>query len=285
MTSQTITGHPLAGWHGYDLRHPFTHSLSAVRSRPRWYAEIALVGLLYAAYERSRAAAPSRPGIALTHAHAVASLERSLHLDLEAPLNRVFAAHNWLGALGGYYYGSLHFVVTIGVLVWLYVRRPELYPRARTMLVVTNLAALAVFVAYPVAPPRMAVTGMTDILVTHNIFGAAHAATAGSFVNLYAAMPSLHVGWATWCAYWVVRSHRGVRGRQSAWLYPVATTLVVLGTANHYFLDAAAGVAVVLAAGLLTAPALRVSMRQRFLPQPAPGAPAGSPGRRSPRQA
>jgi hypothetical protein len=171
---------------------------SVATVRPRWYVEVAIVAFFYGAYERSRAAAPTHPGLALRHAHAVISVERSLHLGVEIPINRVFAAHDWVGAIGGYYYATLHFIVTLGVLIWLYLRRPELYSRARTMLVLASFAALAVYVLFPVAPPRLAVPGMTDILLSHNVFGASHAGKSGDFVNIYAAMPSLHVGWAAW---------------------------------------------------------------------------------------
>ena len=84
---------------------------------------------------------------------------------------------------------------------------------------------------------------MTDILVAHDILGAAHPRGATSLVNLYAAMPSLHVAWAAWCAAAVVITTRG-RWRHLAWLYPAATTLVVLVSANHFLLDVTGGLAV-----------------------------------------
>ena len=76
--------------------------------------------------------------------------------------------------------------------------------------------------AWPAAPPRLAVPGMTDILVTHDILGAANPHGATSLVNLYAAMPSLHVAWAAWCATSIVITTRS-RWRHLAWLYPAAT--------------------------------------------------------------
>ena len=68
-------------------------------------------------------------------------------------------------------------------------------------------------------------------------------------VNLYAAMPSLHVAWATWCAVAVITVTRS-RWRHLAWLYPWVTVLVVLASANHFLLDAAGGLGV-LGLGLL----------------------------------
>jgi hypothetical protein len=66
--------------------------------------------------------------------------------------------------------------------------------------------------------------------------------------NQLAAMPSLHVGWALWCA-WVVFTLTERRWvRIAAIAYPIGTTLVVVGTANHYVLDAVAGIAVMVIA-------------------------------------
>ncbi len=80
---------------------------------------------------------------------------------------------------------------------------------------------------------------MTGILITRDILGATDPHGATSLVNLYAAMPSLHVAWAAWCATAIVITTRS-RRRHLAWLYPAATTLVVLAPASHFLPDAAA---------------------------------------------
>ena len=129
------------------------------------------------------------------------------------------------------------------MLAWLYLRRPAAFGRLRSALVLATTAANVVSWAWPVAPPRLAVPGMTDILVTRDILGAADPHGATSLVNLYAAMPSLHAAWAAWCATAIVTTTRS-RWRHLAWLYPAATTLVVLASANHFLLDAAGGLAV-----------------------------------------
>ena len=130
-------------------------------------------------------------------------------------------------------------------------------------------AANVVFWTWPVAPPRFAVPGMTDVLARYRILGAGRPHGPDSLVNLYAAMPSLHVAWAAWCAAAIVAATRG-RWRHLAWLYPAATTVVVLATANHFLADAAAGLAVT-ALGLL-APA---PPRGRMPPSPGRAARAG----------
>lgn len=220
----------------------------AVR-RLRWWYEVLLVGAWYVGYELVRAASPKQVGAAYQHADQLLGFERWAHLDPERTLNRLASGSSDLGALAGYYYGTLHFAVTPLVLIWLYWRHRALYRRARTVLIGASAGSLLIFWFYPVAPPRLAMPGMDDVVATHNVLGAAHAASTGTFVDLYAALPSLHVGWAFWVALAVLRSGASAL-RHLAWLYPLATTLVVLATANHYLLDAVAGVAAIAVAEL-----------------------------------
>jgi hypothetical protein len=166
-----------------------------------------------------------------------------LHLTGEPYLNHFATIHPVLAEAAGYYYGLAHFLVTPLVLAWLYLRRPAAFPRLRSALVLATAAASVMFWVWPAAPPRFSVPGMTDILVTRDILGAAHPRGATGLVNLYAAMPSLHVAWAAWCALAFVTASRG-RRRRLAWLYPAVTTLVVLASANHFVLDAGGGLAV-----------------------------------------
>jgi hypothetical protein len=220
--------------------------------RQAWWVEVAVVVAFYLAYASTRALAPGTRDDALANAGHVVGFERSANVDPELWLNHAVAPIGWLGALAGYYYLTLHFAVTVGALVWLYLRRPHLYAQARTSLVLASYSALIAFWFLPVAPPRLAEHGIVDVVVQHNTFGAANAQQGGSSLeNVYAAMPSLHVGWALWVAMVVHRSF-ATRWRELAWLYPLATTFVVLSTGNHYLVDAVAGAAIVLAADALT---------------------------------
>src|SRR5258705_11376181 len=170
---------------------------------------------------------------------------------MDPPLNHLGAARPVLAGTAGYYYGLAPFVVTPLVLAWLWLRRPAAFGPLRSALVLATTGASVVLWPGPVAPPRFAVAGMTDILARSRILGAGRPHGPDSLVNLYAAMPSLHVAWAAWCAAAIVAATRG-RWRHLAWLYPAATTVAVLATANHFLADAAAGLAVT-ALGLLAA--------------------------------
>jgi hypothetical protein len=234
--------------------------------RHAWWVEVAVVLVFYLAYASTRALAPGTRSEALDNATHVVSFERFAHLDPELWLNHALAPLDPLGALAGYYYLTLHFAVTVGALLLLYLRRPHLYAQARTSLVLASYSALVAFWFLPVAPPRLAEDGIVDVVVQHNTFGAAHAQQGGSSLeNVYAAMPSLHVGWAVWVAMVVHRSF-ATRWRELAWLYPFATTLVVLSTGNHYLVDAIAGATVVLVADALTRGLLPVARHRQVSP-------------------
>jgi hypothetical protein len=235
---------------------PVTGTAPARRAGVAWprlpaVAELAAIGAGYAAYALVRLAIHADRPAAFAHAARLWQAERGMHLRVEPWLNGLVAARPALAEAAGYYYGLLHFLVTPLVLAWLYWRRPAAFGRLRSALVLATTAANVVFWAWPAAPPRLAVRGMTDILVTRDILGAADPHGATSLVNLYAAMPSLHVAWAAWCATAIVITTRS-RWRHLAWAYPAATTLVVLASANHYLLDAAGGLAVT-ALGMLAA--------------------------------
>ncbi len=212
-------------------------------------AELAIVAVGYFGYALVRLAVRAGHAAAYGQAAQLWEAERWLHVDIETSLNYLVRADPALAQLTGYYYGLLHFIVTPLTLAWLYLRRPAAYPRLRSALVLTTAGANLVFWTWPVAPPRFSVAGMTDVLSHYRILGAGNPRGPESMVNLYAAMPSLHVAWAVWCAVAVATATRS-RWRHLAWLYPVATTFVVLASANHFVLDAAGGAAIT-ALGLL----------------------------------
>jgi PAP2 superfamily len=219
------------------------HRAALAWPRLRAATELATIGAGYGAYALVRLAIRAGRHAAFGHAAQLWQAERRLHLTVEPYLNHLATAQPALAEVTGYYYGLLHFIITPLVLAWLYLRRPAAFGRLRSALVLATAAANVAFWAWPAAPPRFSVPGMTDILVTDDILGAAHPRGATSLVNLYAAMPSLHVAWAAWCAAAVVITTRS-RWRHLAWLYPAATTLVVLASANHFLLDAAGGLAI-----------------------------------------
>lgn len=193
--------------------------------------------------------APLRLHVALAHARGVLHLEQSLGLDPELSLDRWLAGHHTLGLLLSLYYDNAHFIVTLGLLGWLWWKRADIYRPLRNALVVVNLLGFAVFWLYPVAPPRM-LPGFTDVVASTHAFGGWHTGALASHANQLAAMPSLHIAWAVWCtlALWRISARMWVRGL--ALLYPCVTALAVLATGNHFLLDIVGGL---LAIGTATA--------------------------------
>lgn len=211
----------------------------------------------YLLYDVVQSRTQSAASIAKTHALGVVHAEHAMRIWIEPDINRWATHHHWLVLVAGYDYGLAHVVVTAAVLGFLWWRHPRLELALRNQIVAMSLLALLVYWLYPVSPPRFVVPGMSDTLIRNDVLGARH--SYHGLVNLYAAMPSLHVAWALWCAVAVVLALRSP-WRHLAWLYPCWTTFVVVATANHYLLDAAAGAAL---AGVFLLPVVSSAGRQR----------------------
>jgi hypothetical protein len=246
--------------------------------RYRWLRELGLLLGLYVGYSAARLLAHADLAGATVNAHDLLDLERVLHIDIEASANSALDAWPVLAIVASYWYSLLHYVVTPAVLVWVYRRRHGDYPRVRNALVIASAIGLVGFTLLPMAPPRM-LPGFVDTLATTAGSGwwggdASAPKGLGALTNQLAAMPSLHVGWAVWVA-WVVAglsTHRWVRVLAVA--YPVVTTLVVVGTANHYLLDAVAGAVVVVVAFRLARWLSRRPARPHGRPPGLPSLPA-----------
>jgi hypothetical protein len=246
---------------------------TAPRHRPRWWTELLLIAVVYAAYSAGRLLARGDVSTAVDNGLAILRAEKALLLNAEHPLNRLFTEMPALGIPADFAYASLHYLATPAVLVWLFRRRPLHYRAARTWLMLSTLLGLAGFTLMPTCPPRLldAGHGFVDTMAQYSSYGwwgaeASAPRGLGGMTNQYAAMPSLHVGWALWVGVMLWRHGRTPLVRTLAVAYPLLTTVVVMGTANHYFLDAVAGAAVMCAGALLTRPAMRLAdhTRERF---------------------
>jgi hypothetical protein len=222
------------------------------RSRVSWWRELTLLAGLYGVYMLARALVGVHPAAALDRGRWLLDLEAWARIDVERPLNSAVHAVPVLAVLADYVYASLHYLVTPIVLVWLAVRHRDGYRRGRNALLIATALGLVGFWLLPTAPPRL--LDASAFLDTMAVFsdwgwwGEAASAPRGmeGLSNQYAALPSLHVGWALWCALQVRASTSSHVLRRWAWTYPALIALVVMATANHYLLDAVAGAAVVL---------------------------------------
>jgi hypothetical protein len=212
--------------------------------RPRWWEEVLFIGLSYALYSTIRNSAPTHRTAALHRAADILRFEHDTHIDVEHSLNRFVASVHPLASMCSYWYAAMHFIVTIGVLVWLYVRHPLRYRPIRTVLYTTNILALLGFWFFALAPPRM-LHGFVDTVDLYpTAWGSWNTADVAKVSNQLAAMPSLHIGWSTWCGIVLFKLARHRWSRALGVAYPVVTVFVILGTANHFVLDAVGGLLV-----------------------------------------
>ena len=219
-----------------------------------WWREVILVGALYGAYELSRGLGDINVHSALANGRTILHWERLWHLAPERMLNEAIEHVTWVAVAASYFYSVMHYLVTPAVLVWMYRKHRDGYGPARTALAFSTILGLVGYLLLPTAPPRMLThSGLQDTLAATQAYGwwggeGSVPRGLGALTNQFAAMPSLHVGWAIWCGVLIAMYARRWWVRALGILYPIMTTLVVMATGNHYLLDALAG-AVTMAAG------------------------------------
>jgi hypothetical protein len=227
-------------------------SLRSLASTPhRGLVEVATIIGLYGFYEAVRGQGHATLGVAREHTDGIVALERHLHLFGERTVQR--AAH-WVPALPtllGIAYIALHFLGTAAFLIWLHRTHPEGFPVVRNTLIAATGVALSIYLLYPVAPPRLAGLGFVDT-VTHNAKVNLSSDLLGSLYNPFAAVPSLHFGYALLAGVTVGVLAKGRIVRTIGWSYPVVMLLVIVATGNHFFFDAAGG-ALAIAVGYVAA--------------------------------
>ena len=221
------------------------------RQRPALTVELLILGVAVLLFVRVHASVGLDVSVATANARHLQSLERALHLDVEATANRWLVRRPGLALAAAYFY-RLYYLLFVAVLAWAWLRHPDTYVRARRALLAMGVIALLVYWAVPMSPPRFSLPGIVDVVSQHDILAGREqqAGRAGS----YSAMPSLHVGWSAWCAYTVWAALRPTRPSLAwtAWVFPALMTVVVIGTGNHYVLDVV-GSALLLTVGFLAA--------------------------------
>ncbi|MDT3444566.1 phosphatase PAP2 family protein [Pseudofrankia sp. BMG5.37] len=233
--------------------------LRKARSLGRWlgYAlgQALLLAGLFKVYRLGRQLAAGHESDALGHAREVWHLERALGLPSEEAVQRLALHSTTLVELANRFYMYVHFPASILFLAWVLLRHRDHWARVRNALIALTGAALVIHLAYPLAPPRFlsGVLPNVGIVDTGRLIGPSPYPSEGGSANQYAAMPSMHVGWAILEAWGVLTILRS-RARWVALAHPVVTTLVVVLTGNHYWLDGIVGGLLVASAVWITAP-------------------------------
>jgi hypothetical protein len=216
-------------------------SFRGVASSPRrGLAEVATLAALYGVYEIARGQGHATFSVARAHADWIVTLERHLHVFGERAIQNAAHALPGLPTLLGLAYITLHFAGTTAFLVWLHRQHRGYFPLIRNTLIGATAVALAIYVLYPVAPPRLAGLGFVDT-VSHSAKVNLSSDALGSLYNPFAAVPSLHFGYALLVGLTAAKlSHRRL-ARAMGWSYPIVMLIVIVATGNHFFFDAVGG--------------------------------------------
>lgn len=218
--------------------------------------EIALVALAFLLYFIVRGSVVDRDVEALRNARDVIELERALGIYWEPRLQELVVDQRALVQAFNFIYFWLDFPLIVVVGMWLYFRRRHEYTVCRDALLLSGAISLVIYHLYPVMPPRLLPSGEFVGTVEEYSNFSYQAASMQAFVNPYAAVPSLHFGWAVvigGAMFWTLRQPL-LRG--SGLLLPWLQMAAIVFTANHYIVDALAGLVVCLG-GLALALALQ----------------------------
>ena len=234
--------------------------------RLRWWREVLYILAFYSVYSfvRNRGVATDSVAEARRNALDVIDLERRLGTYHEEAIQDWFLPWDGFIQFWNIFYGTAHFVVTVVALVYLFRRMATRYPLWRNTLACTTGLALIGFAFYPLMPPRLlpAGYGFVDTLKEVGGLWSFDSGAVAKVSNQYAAMPSLHFAWSTWCALVLLPALRRSWARALMVAYPFLTLFAIVVTANHFWLDALGGAAT-LGAGFVLGRALTRALEAR----------------------
>jgi PAP2 superfamily len=216
--------------------------------------ELAGLAVLYGIYEVIRGAGGEDVQTALRNTADLVALEQAAGIYVERGVQDAFEAIPFAPALLGLAYVVLHFVGTAVALVWVHRRHPDRFPLVRTTFVAATALALVGYVLYPAAPPRLSDLGFSDT-VTSSTGLDLSSDLLGALYNPFAAVPSLHFGYALIVGVVLAVVASGRIWKIAGAVYPAAMLLIIVATGNHFIVDAALG-GLVVVAGWLVARAL-----------------------------
>jgi hypothetical protein len=221
--------------------------------RGRWQrgaVEAIVLFIVYQGFEWVRGLVAGSADRAQRNALQVIKAEQHLSLFHEAAVQRWFLPYHRVIEAWDIYYGTIHFVVPVLALFLLWRWTPGRYRHHLNALALATVLGLIGFWLYPLAPPRLlpAHYGFVDTAARIGGMGPFDSGSMRDTGNLFAAMPSLHLAWSTWCAVVLVPLLHRPWQKALAIAYPVITLAAVVITGNHYVLDGVGGL-IVLALG------------------------------------
>ena len=227
------------------------------RWRYGWIGETVVLIVLYRLYDFGREKAVGTTRAAFDNARDIIAAEKFLGIYWERGVQQAFLNVDWFMAFWNIYYGTVHFVLPVVTLVWLYRKAPARYVRWRNTLLLMWAIAVLTFFVYPLMPPRLmpARYDFVDTAAEYYNFGPQVKVEFGpdgqpteealaQYGNPFAAMPSFHIGWSSWCllGLWPMIRRRWLRALLVA--YCIGVLFCITVTANHWLLDAVGGLVV-----------------------------------------
>ncbi len=200
--------------------------------------QMAIVGLLYAVYMLARGLIAQHVDVqaATGRGLELAETEHQLYIAVERPL-QLLAREVPLGisaANAFYVWGNLPLLTA--ELALFYFLSPRSFRLLRNSLVLSGSISVLLFAAMPEAPPRL----IPSLGLADTVNGPSHASLIPQpaiLTNHFAAMPSMHAGWALLAGLVLYVALRRSRWRLVGLLIPAAMAVTVMATGNHYVLD------------------------------------------------
>jgi membrane-associated phospholipid phosphatase len=225
---------------------PGPAQLQTGRRRLKWWREVLYIAAFYGVYSVIRDLRGNRPVSilqAFTNAERVIDLEQYVGIFQEHRIQTWFLGTHWFIRAMDDFYGTAHFVITIAALLYLFFRQSWRYPLWRNTLAWTTALALIGFAFFPLMPPRLLPEHyhFVDTLRSVGGFWSFESGPVSAVSNQYAAMPSLHFAWSSWCALAIAPAVKRRWVKVIVFAYPLLTLLCIIVTGNHYILDAVGG--------------------------------------------
>lgn len=234
-----------------DRVYRYLHRVTAPdRAGVDWFdlIEVGLAAFGFLLYFLVRGAVIDRTHEALEHARWIVGLQSQLGFFVEPSINRWVLERTPLVDLVNFVYFWFDFPLIVGVGLLLFWRRRNSYTLLRDALLISGGFALLVYWSFPVAPPRyLKEWGFVDTLAKFSQL-AYQTQSTRPFVNPFAAVPSLHVGWSLLLAIVVFDATHNWLYRLAAFAVLALQALSVVATANHFIFDGVAGILVSLVA-------------------------------------
>ncbi|WP_406047206.1 phosphatase PAP2 family protein [Kribbella sp. NBC_00889] len=202
--------------------------------------EVIVIAAAIVLYFGVRGVIATRTDVAYRNAEHIVGIERSAGVFVEPKLQAAVTAHGWIANAVSYIYIYGHWPVLLTTLLWLLIRHRDAYRTFRNAMLISGGIGLMIFAVFPVAPPRfLPAYGFVDTVTEQT--EAYRVLQPPAFVNQYAAVPSLHLGWNLLMGIAVAGLARHSIMRAFGWLMPVLMLAAIVLTANHYLFDGLVG--------------------------------------------